>query len=351
MGKISYGFGKEYLPKWGIKEALREVMQNYIDYKNYRVIVNDGINNNVNVIIENDYIPDELEFLRIGNSKKDNVEAIGQYGEGLKMAFLIFLRESLDFTIVTNKYMLDPYWEEDNIIGKTLAIRYVLHNCTEDKIIKCFTTEFTCPKDIWEDFYNNIIKEDDIVYEDDYHGAIVNKPQGNIYSGGLFVCKYPNLARAYDIKPSQLRLNRDRNLPEHWDISYHTSKLNEKYDNYKHTDLSYADHSYINDISYDRAKEYKPIVIASKIEFIHTKSKDLVKNDEFKSALKSKLIDEVEKVKTVSRKDIVKSKQDKAKRKSSLSLLKAFIKTYNKVLSIEAKEDLKIILNKLKNGK
>ena len=37
MGIINYGFGKEYLPNWGIKEALREVYQNYLDYGDYTV--------------------------------------------------------------------------------------------------------------------------------------------------------------------------------------------------------------------------------------------------------------------------------------------------------------------------
>ena len=29
---IKYGIGFDYLPKWGIKEALREIYQNFNDY-------------------------------------------------------------------------------------------------------------------------------------------------------------------------------------------------------------------------------------------------------------------------------------------------------------------------------
>lgn len=34
-GRIHYGFGADYLPNWGIPQALREVYQNFIDYGEY----------------------------------------------------------------------------------------------------------------------------------------------------------------------------------------------------------------------------------------------------------------------------------------------------------------------------
>jgi hypothetical protein len=56
-GKIEYGFGREYLSSWTLKEALREVFQNYIDYGDYDISIGnvDEDNNSVTVRVANDY--------------------------------------------------------------------------------------------------------------------------------------------------------------------------------------------------------------------------------------------------------------------------------------------------------
>ena len=91
INEIQYGFGKEYLPNWNIEHALREVLQNYMDYGKYTYYakINNDSEELYNVTIKNDYKPNNLEFLRIGNSMKED-GSIGKHGEGLKMAFLIF---------------------------------------------------------------------------------------------------------------------------------------------------------------------------------------------------------------------------------------------------------------------
>ena len=89
---IHYGIGKDYLPNWGLPQALREIYQNFIDYGEYDAkSVKYG--ENVVVTITNDYKPETLEFLRIGMSNKGgNINAIGKHGEGLKMALLVMAR-------------------------------------------------------------------------------------------------------------------------------------------------------------------------------------------------------------------------------------------------------------------
>src|SRR5690606_8635983 len=125
MNKIHYAFGKDYLKTWTIKDALRVVFQNYIDYGNYHIeTVNTNNKDVIKVIITNDYNPESLEFLRLGNTSKDSGDFIGHHGEGLKAAFLIFARENLPFIIFTTKYRLNAGFEQSEHIGETLYIRY-----------------------------------------------------------------------------------------------------------------------------------------------------------------------------------------------------------------------------------
>ena len=226
-GKIEYGFGKEYLSKWTIKEALREVFQNYIDYGEYTIntrVVKDNPDF-VNIRVSNSYIPNKLEFLRIGNSDKNgNSDAIGHHGEGLKMAFLIFLREGLYFKILSNGLAISATWSNDELVGETLRIQYVETHISN----KEFITIFECPKDIYESFIEDIISDKDIKHSSAY-GDIVDKPKGNIYSGNLYVCNIEELSYAYNIRPGYLPLDRDRCVPNDWDIKYYTSKIIESF--------------------------------------------------------------------------------------------------------------------------
>ena len=65
--------------------------------------------------------------------------------------------------------------------------------------------------------------EDDIIFNYPSYGSIVNKEAGNIYSGGLFVCKLKNFTNAYDIIPSKMPLDRDRCVPQSFDVNYYSS--------------------------------------------------------------------------------------------------------------------------------
>ena len=185
---INYGIGENYLKDWGIQEALREIYQNFIDYGAFTqkigtVIKYNGIDY-VNVILSNDFKPDNFSFLKIGESQKEDKEnSIGQHGEGLKMAFLIFLRLSYFIELKANNHKIRPIWKEQPILGTTLALKFKPFESNSK-----FYVGFTIPKSDFDYFNNNLIKKKDIIYSNEYHGDIIDKPVGNIYSGKLFVC-------------------------------------------------------------------------------------------------------------------------------------------------------------------
>lgn len=277
MDIINYGIGRKYLSHWGINEALREIMQNFMDYGDYEIVyTDDGIS------ISNGYVPNNLEFLALGNSDK-KADSRGKYGEGLKMALLIFAREGIDITIQTTDKMISPVFV-DSEIGEIFAIQI------ENKVLgDNFCISFNLGIDVWQKYYDSIIKEDDIIFDDNYYGRIVNKETGNIYCGGLFVKNINNLSKSYDINVAHLPLTRDRNLPVAFDVNWATSKINSKQGKLKVADLSYSDTEYIDDIPTEVKEQIRPKLVGNSIEATYKhKGKDVViKNEKVKSIILS----------------------------------------------------------------
>jgi hypothetical protein len=284
MPMIQYGIGADYLPNWTVEHALREIFQNYIDYGEYNVHTEQDTDGNVTVFIRNNYIPENLEFLRIGNSNKTNKQ-IGKWGEGLKMAFLVMLRESIPFTIISNKHTLKAIWVNHKEIGNILAINYQPYTVSNNQ----FITKFTMKADVFFKYMNGIITKQDILFEHSYHGRVVNKDKGNIYCNGIFVCNVENMSKAYDLYAEVLPLDRDRVLPKTWDVNYHTSKLNEAYDKWTTKDLSYSDASYIQKIPERYHSSFRPRRIDKTI-YVEVKHEDgtteLISNSNIKDAVK-----------------------------------------------------------------
>lgn len=280
---IQYGIGPEYLPKWGLKEALREIFQNFIDYDGEYEIETEpcdpGENGLLAVSISNSYIPDKLEFLRIGNSTKSG-NSIGKHGEGLKMALLIFARNNYNITINTDKYCISPRFIDNPEIGKLFVIDYE----EMDWDYKDFKINFYCDQDIYNEFVDDIILPKDIIFTNKI-GSIVNREKGNIYSGGLFVSNLRNLSKAYDISPMWLPLDRDRATPSSFDVHYYASKIQDNYGEFTLEDLQFSDLAYISKIPLAIKEQITPIIVGKDIEFMA--NDEVIKNSSVSEHLKN----------------------------------------------------------------
>ena len=113
---IKFGMSEDYVPNWGVVQAIREIYQNFIDYGEFSVQIDQINDSHSSVRITNDFSPENWEFLKIGFSKKGD-GAIGKHGEGLKLAGLIFLREKRMFRISTPIGRADAAFYEDDQLG------------------------------------------------------------------------------------------------------------------------------------------------------------------------------------------------------------------------------------------
>lgn len=336
-GIIHYGFGADYLKNWGVNEALREIYQNFIDYGDWEDHIEERTKESLLVSVKNGWNPDSLDFLRIGNSRKTNNNSVGKHGEGLKMAFLILMREGYSSRIISGKYEVWPGWYEDKEIGECFCLYYNMH---DEPIDTEFTIEFSISKSDYSGFKANLIMDEDLIFS--YHyGDIVNREAGNIYSGSLFVARVENLSRAYNIRPEYMELDRDRSVPRVFDVNYYSSLINDAYGKWTAKDTTYSDTSYSTTVPEEAKKDFKPVLVGDDIEFVYENEGEQVvlKNDLVKQALKSD---------SFFAKAIKKLKQFVAKKLGIYDMLIQFKEKH--YLSQDALIDLDIILDAVKNG-
>lgn len=348
MKRIDYAFGRDYLSDWTIEDALREVFQNYIDYGDYDIKTKQVNNDTVYVTISNHYNPRNLEFLRLGNTSKDDGKSIGHHGEGLKAAFLIFAREDLFFDVVTSRNRLIGAFDTNPDIGEVFHISYT----DVQSNVSGFVTSFHCPGEIYHNFIKNIITEKDILFKDPNYGELLapHKGSGNIYSGNLFVCHVDDLDYSYNIYPEHLTLDRDRKVPREFDVDYATSKILQSYRHSKQNDVietvnyNSREYRFTDSITDKEVETIKAVKVENSTQFYDTKSKDIITNERVKNILTK----HPKFVKTIKRgdKDKVKELLIKNKRKKVITLLKEFKSKHP--LGDNALIDLEVITQKIK---
>ncbi len=214
---VKFGISENYVPNWGVVQAIREIYQNFIDYGEFSVVIDKITEKHSSVIISNDFNPDSWEFLKIGFTKKKE-GSIGQHGEGLKLAGLIFKRNNKMFRISTPIGRADAAYYEDDKLGTCYGLD--ISEMTSDK----FEVYFEADTEDIEIFKEGYIQDKDILHTS-YHGNIVDKKAGNIYVGGLYVCRLEGLKYALDFKPDYVNLGRDRDVPSTWDMEYYTNQI------------------------------------------------------------------------------------------------------------------------------
>jgi hypothetical protein len=259
---IKFGISKNYVPNWTVVNAIREIYQNFIDYGEFKVEINDSSNGHSEVSITNQFHPESWEFLKIGFSKKDE-GSIGGHGEGLKLAGLIFARNNLRLNIYSTLGTATPIFYEDQNIGTC----YGIDVDADEKNLTNFSVEFTCETKDIKIFKEGYIKESDILHKT-YYGSIVNKPKGNIYIGGLFVCNVKRLKYAFDFKPDFVSLGRDRDFPSTWDVEYYANRIVNDCSselNLKASDINSREFS-AGDIPSKIAEKFKPELVGDKIQ-------------------------------------------------------------------------------------
>ncbi len=265
--KINYYISENYIPDWTLEDAFRELHQNFKDYGEYNIEVVNKDPLTDYVLLSNSFDPKSTDLLIIGESNKSENQ-IGKYGEGLKMAALVLLRNGYECIVHTNTFKA-TFLLVDNVTTSIKTLGVSIQEYSEEPRLAeeaTFNVQITTPVNSFNTYTEQIIKPEDILHTREGYGSIVNKTKGDIYVGDLFVCNLKSFNYAYNLYPKNISLDRDRKVPKDFDVKWNISKIQETYEEFdkigKSADVKFAT------IPPSLVHTYKPKLIGDKIVFV-----------------------------------------------------------------------------------
>lgn len=235
MKKIELTIASDYVPSWGIADAMRELFQNALDQE---IQCNDNkasweydaatqtvsISNKKSVLTTN-------SLLLGSTTKSGDAATIGQFGEGYKVATLVLLRNNKP--VVFYNYGCREVWRPRFVKSRRFGADVLTFFIDTKHPWSSVPNDDLTIKihNISEDEWNNIIvptnlhlRTDYTVINDTEFGQILDIP-GKVFVNGLFVCDYAEYKYGYNFKPGVLRLDRDRKLVSDFDLKWLASKM------------------------------------------------------------------------------------------------------------------------------
>lgn len=210
MKKYELPLHRNYVRTWGMKEAIRELVQNaidgdahYFEYDGDRLVIGN----------KNSSLGSNL--LLLGNtSKHGNSEKIGQFGEGFKLALLVLTREGYDVSVNNADKVWTPTFQNSEQFGEELLVieeedgsgrdlEFVIDGISKAKLRE-LKREFLPLAEAFDGGFKKVIECD--------HGQLIidEEQKGNVYVAGLFVQHDDQLQLGYNFNPDVVKLDRDR---------------------------------------------------------------------------------------------------------------------------------------------
>jgi len=240
MRKYELSISADYVPEWGITEAIREFFQNAIDEEvkdagNKMFFLYDKEAQVMQIGNKNSEL--EISTLLFGSTtKRENREMIGNHGEGYKIATVVLLR--LGKKVVFRNYCRKELWRP----------RLVKSRRYGGVLVPTFFVE---QMPMWKESpEHNLIIEIEGITQEEYqeiekanlhlqkvegpkqtsYGSILEgeKYVGKVYVGGLFICVESGLEVGLDFKPRTVRLERDRGMVNSFDIKWYAARMIEE---------------------------------------------------------------------------------------------------------------------------
>lgn len=217
---------RTYVAHWGLKEAIRELIQNAIDSpaEFEYALHEDG------VVLRSRGVTLDPKTLVLGvTSKAEDQHAIGSFGEGYKIALLVLARLDLPVAVINGDVTWQPEFRTSRQFGTEL-----LHIVERPAAVNqdwINGPEARAPQDLEFRVFGLTREQMDEIVEQCLHmqppiedaiyvpqGRILPSHPGKLFVGGLFVCD-TEFEFGYDAKPEFLTLERDRKTVDSWAIN------------------------------------------------------------------------------------------------------------------------------------
>ena len=208
MQRFELTMTTNYVGHWKEWEAVREILQNAIDFGN--PIIRQGFGK-LEIISEN--VSLSPASLLLGYTTKDGDSSkIGQFGEGYKLSCLVLCRLGIDFKIWNGEKLWIPKLEHSERYGCEIL---VIEETDAGAYSSCdLTFEIKTNIDLKGKYLPNMTES-----------KILNGQHGLIYVGGLYVCELKDFRHGYNFAPGDIELGRDRQMVSSYDVSWQIAAL------------------------------------------------------------------------------------------------------------------------------
>lgn len=217
---------KDYVSRWGLAQAVREVIQNALDSGSPFQYEFKAEEDTWTLRLNSQFSTLEPSTLLLGyTSKRGEEDCIGSFGEGYKLALLVLTRLGVDVEVLNGDVVWRPRFRFNRIYNTELLV------IDESFALEKGNQGLTF-------FIHGLSMEDkqaivdSCLYMQDNVGAIKSTTYGDIllerpsklYVGYLYICD-TELNYGYNIKPRHIKLERDRQTVDGWDLKDVTSRM------------------------------------------------------------------------------------------------------------------------------
>lgn len=221
MKKYELTISPSYVSNWTVKEAIRELLQNAIDGEkcgHTKSIYYDGHT----LEIRNEGVTLEAESLVLGGtSKEGRSDLVGGFHEGMKLAFVVLLREGYGIEVENGSVIWRPTFEESATYGVRVLTIEEEEGSGEngDLIFRVDGISESLYEELRSDF--PCMDEDyGEVVECEYGQILLEKAfRGKMFVEGLYIQEDKHFEFGYNFKADVVELDRDRKA-----INYHKLK-------------------------------------------------------------------------------------------------------------------------------
>lgn len=244
MKQIKLSFTEDYVGHWSWWQGARELMQNAIDTKDFDIDF-DYDAGTMKIVSRGGAIPTRALLLG-ATTKRDDSSTIGKFGEGMKLGFLVLLREGAEVAMENGKDLWVPEIVRDEDMDANVLAVNICEGVLEDRPSNVVTIKIQgIPRDAMDEIMDNYAPttEREIVIENSrgkaykkiwQEGANQEEDEDgnaiggdcNLFVNGLFVTRVRgNFKFDYDFKPEAFVLDRDRDSANLYEVKDEANRL------------------------------------------------------------------------------------------------------------------------------
>lgn len=224
--KIELSIHENYCDGWGLYEASREFAQNGRDAVKTGCsfdMVHEPAKNILKFITKGAVLSHKTLLLGLSD-KSGQINMLGKWGEGYKIASLALLRMGKRIRIRTGSEL----WEPEVAYSKKFGENVLTFNITGSKTMRNETIVelLGVSEDEWKSIAHRFLFLGEHNYDIEHSslGNVLLHQKGQIFVDGIYVCTNEYLEHGYDFQPAQLPLDRDRRVVNYWDVQRLTAK-------------------------------------------------------------------------------------------------------------------------------